>query len=221
MYQKYKNKHFIFTIDAIAAVNPILSLIVSYSWDYVICIKSHSSKGNGFYDYIVDEFKLKENMQSKTTIDKRNGRLEERNYYIISDISNLIDKENWPSVKAIGKCTSIVEDKKTKKVTTESRYYLLSKRFTIHEFELYKRSHWQIEAFHNVLDNSFNEDRMRMKKGSSTLNTNLLRKFVWNIISLSISDKPHVSYTGFRDSHRLSSPTKLLYTILNALKSTN
>ncbi len=160
-------------------------------------------------------------MQSKTTIDKRNGRLEKRNYYIITDISNLIDKENWPSVKAIGKCTSIVEDKKTKKVTIESRYYLLSKQFTIHEFELYKRSHWQIEAFHNVLDNSFNEDRMRMKKGSSTLNTNLLRKFVWNIISLSISNKPHVSYTGFRDSHRLSSPTKLLYTILNALKSTN
>ena len=93
-----ENNH---TIDAIATINPILSLIVSYSWDSVICIKSHSSKGNDFYDYIVDEFKLKENMQSKTTIYKRNGRLEKRNYYIITDILNLIDKENWPSVKAI------------------------------------------------------------------------------------------------------------------------
>lgn len=94
---------------------------------------------------------------------------------------------------------------------------MFSKNFSEDEFEKYQRSHWQIEAFHSVLDNSFNEDHMRMKKGSSTLNTNLLRKLVWNIISISLANEPYKSYTGFRDKHRLSSPTQLLYIILNAL----
>ncbi len=219
LYEKYKEKHFVFTIDAIAAVNPILSKIVSYGWDYVICIKSRSKHGTGFYENIVDEFNLQKDLKYTSTLTTGNGRIEKRKYYVIHDISNLIDKENWPTVKSIGKVNSNVENIKNKVVSFEDRYYLFSKKFTTSEFEMYQRAHWQIESFHNVLDNSFNEDRMRMKKGSSTLNTNLLRKLVWNIISISVASETYKSYTGFRDKHRLSSPIQLLYIILNALKS--
>lgn len=110
-------------------------------------------------------------------------------------------------------------NKKTNKKNHEIRYFIFSKSYKEKAFAKYQRQHWQIESFHYVLDYSFNEDHMRMKKGSSTLNTNLLRKLVYDVISVSLAADPYKSYTQFRDSHRLSTPQELLYIFLNAIKS--
>ncbi len=129
----------------------------------------------------------------------------------------LVDK--WPSVKGIGKLETTMINKKSNTKNHEIRYFIFSSDYGNKEFAKYQRNHWQIESFHYVLDYSFNEDHMRMKKGSSTLNTNLLRKFVYNVISVCLATDPYKSYTGFRDSHKLSTPQELLYIILNVFDS--
>lgn len=221
LYTYFKNRHLVITIDAIAATNPILSTIVQYNWDYIICIKSRVKEKNwGLYEQIVDEFNAYDSLPYYQTNFNKNGRNECRKYSIIHDLSTIDSIKKWNTVKAIGMVESNVTNKKTGLMNCSKRYFLLSRHFSNQSFATFQRQHWEIESFHYVLDNTFNEDRMRMKKDSSTLNTNLLRKFVMNIISLHLSNKPYSFITTFRDSCKLLlSSHELLYIILHPLKS--
>lgn len=215
------DRRMVITIDAIAAVNPILSMIVSYGWDYIVCIKSHGNKKNwGMYERIVDEFRTYDNLPAYVTKCSLNGRKETRKYYTINDVSNIEGIKKWDTIKAIGKVESKIVYNKTGEVIEASRYFLLSRKFTNKLFGDFQREHWQIESSNYILDNSFNEDRMRMKKGSSTLNLNLLRKFVMNVINLHLTNVRYASITSFRDQCKLlASPQELLYIILHPEKS--
>lgn len=221
LHEILPNTRMVITIDAMAAVNPILSLIVSFGWDYIICIKSHGNKKNwGMYEKIVDEFNAYDNLVPYVTKCKENGRNEIRKYYVVNDVSNIEGIEKWNTIKAIGKVESKTINNKTSEVTDAKRYFLLSRQFTNKMFGDYQREHWEIESSNYILDNSFNEDHMRMKKGSSTLNLNLLRKFVMNVINLHVANVHHSSITSFRDTCKLlASPQELLYIILNPLNS--
>ena len=219
--ESFPNAKFVITIDAIAAVNSILSMIVSYGWDYIICIKNKGKYNGGFAREIEEEFYLNEKNKAFVVSDKKgkNGRIETRKYTTIKNVSNLPSIDKWATVKGIGKLETTMVNKKSNTKNHEIRYFIFSTCYGNEKFAKYQRTHWQIESFHYVLDYSFNEDHMRMKKGSSPLNTNLLRKFVYNVISVSLAADPYKSYTGFRDSHRLSTPQELLYIILDVIGS--
>ena len=69
-----------------------------------------------------------------------------------------------------------------------------------------------MNSLHWVLDNSFKEDRMRMKKGSASENMNLLRKFVLNVLALTNCTTESVS--SYRDNMKYDTPQQLLYKIM-------
>ena len=106
---------------------------------------------------------------------------------------------------------------KTNKVTTQERFFITSE-MDVEMFSTVKRKHWNIEAFHYILDNSFKEDRCRFTKGSGATNLNLIRKFVYTIIMISCKDK---SFDETRSQNRYLTPQELLYKILyqNSIKS--
>ena len=222
LYDKLKGKKVIITIDAIAAVNPILSKIVSYGWEYIICIKKRN-KGNknwGMYEQVKDEFETLDKKDYYIVSENKNGRTETRKYLVKHDLQYIEILDKWPTVKGIGKLESISVNNKTGDVSKDVRYFLFSNPFTKEKFAKVQREHWQIESFHYILDNSFREDRMRMKKGSSTLNTNLLRKFVTNILSINLANSTYGYVTSHRDRCKiLSSPQEILYSIINPSKS--
>ena len=59
---------------------------------------------------------------------------------------------------------------------TKAEYYYFVSDISVEEFKNVRRHHWAIENYlHWILDNSFKEDRMRMKKGSASENMNPLR----------------------------------------------
>ena len=79
-----------------------------------------------------------------------------------------------------------------------------------------RRKHWAIEnPLHWVLDNSFKEDRMRIKKGSASENMNLLRKFVLNVLALTNYKTESVSAS--RDNLKYDTPQQLLYKIIRSI----
>ena len=99
---------------------------------------------------------------------------------------------------------------------TKSEYYYFVSDITVNEFMKARRHHWAIEnSLHWILDNSFKEDRMRMKKGSASENMNLLRKFVLNVLALTNLKEESVSAS--RDELKYDTPQQLLYKIMTAV----
>ena len=44
------------------------------------------------------------------------------------------------------------------------------------------RGHWKVESIHNILDNAFDEDRLRIRTGHGPANTTRLRRFAIGLI---------------------------------------
>ena len=44
------------------------------------------------------------------------------------------------------------------------------------------RGHWTVESVHNILDNAFDEDRLRIRTGHGPVNTTRLRRFAIGVI---------------------------------------
>ena len=99
---------------------------------------------------------------------------------------------------------------------TNSEYYYFTSDISVNEFKKIRRHHWAIEnSLHWVLDNSFKEDRMRMKKGHASENMNLIRKFVLNVTSMNKTNND--SYASFRDNLKYDTPQELLYKIIHSV----
>ena len=99
---------------------------------------------------------------------------------------------------------------------TKSEYYYFTSDISVNEFMKIRRHHWAIEnSLHWVLDNSFKEDRIRMKKGHASENMNLLRKFVLNVLALTNCTTESVSAS--RDELKYDTPQQLLYRIIHSV----
>ena len=44
------------------------------------------------------------------------------------------------------------------------------------------RGHWKVESVHNILDNAFDEDRVRIRTGHGPVNTTRLRRFAIGVV---------------------------------------
>ena len=44
------------------------------------------------------------------------------------------------------------------------------------------RGHWKVESVHNILDNAFDEDRLRIRTGHGPENTTRLRRFAIGVV---------------------------------------
>ena len=118
------------------------------------------------------------------SVDKAHGRLEDRQYWTISDpacIAYLNAKEAWTGLRSIG----LVESERTvgEHVARERRYYRSRLPGNAHAFGGAVRSHWSVEnGLHWVLDIAFQEDASRMRKDHSQQNFVVLRHMALNLL---------------------------------------
>lgn len=90
-------------------------------------------------------------------------------------------KSNWKGLKTIIAIESQREAKGT--TETERRFYLCSSDDSAKKLLLATRSHWGIEnRVHWVLDMSFNEDQIRIRKGNAPQNMSVVRHVALNMI---------------------------------------
>ena len=108
------------------------------------------------------------------TRDKDHGRVEKREYRLLTDLSWLLERSEWEGLKAVGSVRSTIT--RTGVTSTDTRFFITSLT-DIERFSYAVRKHWSIEnQLHWCLDVIFDEDASRAKKDLSPLNLNILRK---------------------------------------------
>src|SRR5262245_20907463 len=118
----------IVTIDAMGGQKAIARAIVEQEADYVLALKAN----HGFlYDEVQRFFGWAQQRQFSdvphayhSTVDGDHGRIEERRYWLVSDLAWLTEKKDWAGLRSLG----MVERQRTVDGTTtvEQRYYLTS-----------------------------------------------------------------------------------------------
>lgn len=176
----------IVTIDAMGCQKKIVNKIVTdKKADYVIALKGN--QGNLHDDVkLFFEGALKDNFDGidfdfHKTVDGDHGRIETREYYIVSDIDWLDSKKTWNNLNTIG---MVISERDTgKKVSKEARYFICSIPKDAKLFAKSVREHWGIEnKVHWVLDIAFREDESRMRKGDSAANFSIVRHIALNML---------------------------------------
>lgn len=207
--ESYPNVKPYITIDGVAITREILGLLKEYEYDFAIVYKRSKETINELSKLLVDSLgEVKDKAFNSS-------RIETRTFNLYSP-SGIVGIEQWLSyISYIGKMNSKVEYMITGEITN-SEYYYFTSDITIDEFMKIRRHHWAIEnSLHWVLDNSFREDRMRMKKGHASENMNLIRKFVLNVLAL--TNLNHESVSASRDNLKYDTPQQLLYKIIRSI----
>ncbi len=162
----------IVTADPMSCQKEIVRKLQEKKADYVIALKGNQPA------LIEDATLYFETFGSTVpmthTLEKDHGRIENRAYYLATDLSWLPTRKEWPGLKSIG----MVKTRRAcqGRETTESRYYLTSLT-DVERFAYASRKHWSIEnQLYWCLDVIFDEDASRARKDLSPLNLNVLCK---------------------------------------------
>lgn len=184
------------TIDAIATQTKIVDAIIEEGGDYIIGVKGNQPS---LYDDInqlaqnrkpvIDAAEEKNEYEYSCEFDKGHGRLEQRETYVFSNLSDDIrDCAKWRGLLAVVMVVRTITKLNPKEnqtvTTTETQYYITSKGSSKAE-ELGKliRNHWKIEnGCHWILDVVFREDDARNRAGNSAKNFATLRRMALAIL---------------------------------------
>jgi predicted transposase YbfD/YdcC len=169
------------TIDAMGCQKDIAQKIAKKEADYVLGLKRNQKT---LYDDVALYFSTNNLADSCRTLEKDHGRIEERQYYLETEIDWLTQKADWANLTAIGMVESTVIKQKTGETSVKRRYFLTSLT-DINAFAVAVRKHWSIEGqLHWQLDVTFREDDCRARRDNAPLNLNILRKEALRLLNL-------------------------------------
>lgn len=174
------------TIDAIGTQEEIVNKIVEKKGHYVLKVKDNQRE---LRKQIIKQFNSYNNLygnsevQYKKTIEKDHGRIEEREYFLTYNTKEIIDKEKWKTVNALG--YERVKRTMGEETTITDNYYIIDYKIDIDKFIESNRDHWNIECgLHWRLDVILDEDHSRNRINNSINNLSIMRKIVFNLASL-------------------------------------
>ena len=131
------------------------------------------------------------------------GRIEQRYYFLVPEVSWLSRHEEWVSLKSVGMVISDVEKKKSGAKSLDCRFYL-SSIMDVKEFANSVRNHWGCESAHWTLDFTFSEDKDLTHTEYSPENTAMFRRIARNLLKIEIDEfkknnpKKKLSYQALR-----------------------
>jgi predicted transposase YbfD/YdcC len=163
----------VITADAMSCQKDIVQQICTKEADYIIAIKDNQKS---LKEAIEFEFKTQSKILIHETLAKDHGRIETRICQVISNLTEIENKEPWTNLKSVIKITSIREINAV--ITKEERFYISSLNRTAEYFNKAIRNHWAVENnLHWVLDVQFNEDESRKRKDNAAENFAIVRRF--------------------------------------------
>ena len=182
------------TIDAIGCQSDIATTIVSGGGAYLLAVKNNQPSLRQDLETTFaqaadgrrrsrDELARPE-VETVEQVDKAHGRLERRTLKLCRDLSWITTVERWAGLSFVAEVTRERTELSTQKTSTESAYYIGSKReATAAQVAETVRRHWGIETeLHWVLDVAFREDDARHRSRNTAQNLTTLRQFALNII---------------------------------------
>lgn len=168
------------TIDAMGCQKEIAAKIRERGGHYLLAVKDNQPTllediQNCFGRALETNFAGVEHDEYET-LDQGHGRIERRHTMILIDPPGLRQQDLWKDLRVIG--MSINERTLTgKETTTETRYFIGSRKASAKVYGRTLRRHWSIENnLHWQLDVSFGEDNNRVSKRHEAENLALLRR---------------------------------------------
>ena len=175
------------TIDAMGCQQEIAQKILDKKADYILMVKDNQKS---LKQQIEKVFTLEKPSHFDQHIDMGHGRVEKRECEVIDKLTFLDDCSHWPSLQSIVRIKSERAEKKTGKITQETRYYISSLKENASQFNAKIRQHWAIENnLHWSLDVVFNEDALLMKSGYSAVNFSIVNKMALALVDRERSTK--------------------------------
>lgn len=201
-------KKSVVSIDAIGCQKKITEKIIAQNGDYAIALKENQPT---IYNEVLNYFETQilfgfegVNVGYSKKEEKGHGRIEKREYWLLTDIDWISQKGDWVGLKSVGMVRSEREYRGKKSI--ESRYFISS--LTDNDlFQKSVRAHWQIEnSCHWVLDVVFREDDSRIRAGYAAENFSIIRKIALNFLkndtTIKIGVKGKRRAAGWDDKYR-------------------
>ena len=170
------------TIDAMGCQKEIAVAIVEREADYLLAVKDNQPTLAEDVKRTFEEAE-KESLAYTATLDDGHGRVEVREYYQCMDLSRLRTAKEWHGLRSLGKVVSY-RCEIGGRSSVETRYYISSLEDGVERMANGIRAHWGIEnQLHYVLDVSFSEDRLRVRKENSPANLGVIRHVANNYLA--------------------------------------
>jgi len=187
------------SIDAMGCQKAIAKQIISCKGDYLFALKGNQGElyknVKLIFESPVDNIKI----TSSKTIEKSHGKIIERKYSVINNISWLDGKDDWEGLATI----AVVNTKIThgENISINNRYFISSLKTNAKNIGKFIRGHWSVEnSLHWVLDMTFSEDASRMRKDNSSENLSMIKKLTINLIKVANNkQEKKVSIKGCRE----------------------
>jgi predicted transposase YbfD/YdcC len=173
------------TIDAMGCQKKIAAKIVDGGGDYLLTAKDNQPSlvndiKTCFANAAEKDFEGV-NHDSYTTQETGHGRKETRHYQIITDPEEMPSRADWKDLNVIGTCYTETEHEG--KVSSETRYFIGSRKAKAKVYGNALRGHWGIEnKLHWQLDVGFAEDCSRVSKRHGAENLALVRRLALSLL---------------------------------------
>lgn len=187
------------SLDAMGCQKAFSEQIISCEGDYLFALKGNQGEMYKNVQLIfaspVDDIKI----TSSKIIEKSHGKLIERKYSVINNISWLDGREEWKGLSSIAVVKTTITH--GGKISINNRYFISSLKTNAKTIGKFIRGHWSVEnSLHWVLDMSFSEDASRMRKDNSPENLSMIKKITINLIKIANNKREKkISIKGCRE----------------------
>lgn len=189
------------SMDALGCQCDVAQSIVDQGGDYLLALKKnqpllHEQVNEAFAALLLPPTRNVDRLgppphESWCDTDAGHGRIETRTTTVIHQFDDWIPvRERWKGLTTLVRVHSERFDESDETTTTETRFYISSRRLSAQQAHEHVRAHWLVEnGLHHVLDVSFGEDNCMVRKNNAAANFIVVRHFAVSLIRSYAGDK--------------------------------
>jgi len=173
------------TIDAMGCQVEIAAKIVAHEADFLLPLKGNQPTMEAEVAAYF-ETAPKEELVTKTTIEKGHGRIETRLYTASKTVDWIAGDRSYPGKPRFQGIRTILrvvnKTEYADRCTFDTRLYISSAPLDIERLAAGARGHWGVESMHWLLDVEFKDDLSRYRAGHGAKNMAVVRRFTLGLV---------------------------------------